>query len=234
MKTNFKLSELIKGLFIICLYFLLAAILSLPFLFLYKENIINKEFANILLYFSLCIIFVIIYIKDLIKDFKSFKKDYKNILKTTLKYWLKGLLIMFISSFIITIINLSPNVNQEANIKLLKEMPLVEIICAVILAPIIEELVFRRSLKNFTNNNHIYAYTTGLVFGLIHVTSSISSPKDLLMLLYIIPYSSVGIAFGYAYKKTNNIYGTILIHAIHNAISLSISLLGLLFIGGIL
>ena len=109
-------------------------------------------------------------------------------------------------------------------------MPLIEEICAIILAPIIEELVFRRSLIKFTSNKHIYALTTGLIFGFIHITSSINSINDLIMLLYIIPYSSVGIALGYAYKKTNNIYGTLIMHSIHNAIAI----LELIIIGGFL
>jgi len=40
------------------------------------------------------------------------------------------------------------------------------------------------------------------------------------MLIYLIPYGALGIAFGYAYRKTNNIYGTMIMHSIHNALSL--------------
>lgn len=228
LKINNK--ELIKGLSIICLYLFLGAILSTPFIFLYQKNIISEELANILLYLSLTIVFILIYIKDIIKDFKNFKKDYKYILKTTFNYWLKGLFIMLAFSIFISFINIAPNTNQEANIALFKEMPIVEILCAVIFAPLIEELVFRRGLKKFTNNKHLYAITTGLIFGLLHILSSISSPSDYIMFLYLIPYSSVGIAFGYAYYKTNNIYGSIIIHAMHNAISL----IELAIIGGLL
>lgn len=230
MKNNINVIELVKGLFIICLYFLASAILSLPFLFLYKHNIINEQLANILLYLSLAILFSIIYIKDLIKDFNSFKKDYKKILKITLNYWIKGLFIMLASSYIIGIFNISPNINQEANASLLREMPIVETICAVIFAPIIEELVFRRGLKKFTNNKHIYAYTTGLIFGFVHIISSLNGINDLPMLLYLIPYSSVGIALGYAYHQTNNIYGTITIHSLHNAITI----IEMIILGGLI
>lgn len=50
------------------------------------------------------------------------------------------------------------------------------------------------------------------------------------MLVYLIPYSALGIAFAYAYKKTDNIYGVILIHGLHNAISL----LEIIILGGLL
>ena len=138
-------------------------------------------------------------------------------------YWIKGLFVMMVSSFIFNIIGIGTSVNQEQNLELLKNMPLYELISAIILAPILEELVFRRSLKYAFKNNYIYAYTVGLIFGFIHITTSLSSP---IMLLLIIPYSAMGIAFGFTYKKTNNIYSTITIHMIHNAISLGLAMLG--------
>lgn len=225
-KLQINGKELFKGISIICLYFLLSNILAIPFVFLIQKNLIGYNYATLLLYYFLALIFFLIYIKDMIKDFEDFKKNYKSILKTTFNYWIKGLFIMFISSYIITLLNLDANVNQTANEEMLMEMPVVQAICAILLAPILEELVFRRSLKNFTNNKHLYAITTGLIFGLIHVTSSITSVNDLPMLLYLFPYGALGIAFGYAYKKTNNIYGTMVIHGIHNAISISIMILG--------
>ena len=46
-----------------------------------------------------------------------------------------------------------------------------------------------------------------------------SALKDLYMILHIIPYSTVGIALGYAYKEHNNIIGTMTLHAFHNIIA---------------
>ncbi len=231
MKKNFiNTTELIKGILIIFLYFFIASIISIPFSFLLEKNIISYSTANLLLYLFISIFFSLIYIKDLIKDFKSFKKDYKNILKITLSFWIKGLFIMLFSSLLINLFSIDINANQAANINQLKEMPFVEIICAVIFAPIIEELVFRRGLKNFTSNKHLYALSSGIIFGFLHVISSLSGINSLIMLVYLIPYSALGIAFAYAYKKTDNIYGVILIHGLHNAISL----LEIIILGGLL
>lgn len=230
MNKNINIKELLKGLLIICSYFLVSNILAIPFLFLYKNNIINEATFYILVYLLITITYILIYIKDLIKDFNDFKKYYKTILKTTINYWIKGLFIMIVSSYIIELINLPINTNQEANANLLASLPLVEALIAVLFAPIYEELVFRRGLFKFTDNKHLYAITTGVIFALIHITSSITSPQDLIMLIYLIPYSSVGIAFGYAYKKTNNIFGTITVHSIHNAITL----IEMIILGGLL
>ncbi len=222
MKT-LNIKETIKGVIIIGLYFILPSILYSPLLFLVNKGIINKVIAYLLLYIILTTFFMIIYHKDLIKDFKLFIKDKKNIMKVSYDCWLKGLAAMYISSIIITALNLAPNVNQEANLEILNKYPLLEFAFACILAPIMEELVFRRSLKKATNDTKLYAITTGILFGLIHVTSSLS--QGLSMLVYLIPYSALGIAFGFAYSKTNNIYGTIIAHATHNFIALILSLL---------
>ncbi len=229
-KLNINLKELIKGICTICLYFLLQFALSIPCVLLMQKGLISYNIANFIIFIVMFIVFVLIYLKTLINDFKDFKSNYKSILKTTLNYWFKGFFVMIVASFLITLLHFEENTNQAANIEMLKQTPIIEILCAVILAPFVEELVFRRGLKKATTNKHLYAIVSGLMFGLIHVTSSISSVNDLIMLVYLIPYSSVGIAFGYAYSKTNNIYGTIFIHAMHNALSI----IELILIGGIL
>ena len=126
---------------------------------------------------------------------------------------------MFLSSLVIGFLGIEGSDNQTTNIELFKTAPIIQAFIAIILAPITEELVFRRSFKNFTNNKLLFALVTGLIFGGIHVVSSLTSFKNLIMLIHLIPYSSVGIALGYAYKEHNNILGTMSIHALHNLIA---------------
>ena len=213
---NFKFTELIKGILIIGSYFILQIVLTIPFVFLLKET--NTLYLFVFL--GLAIIYLTFYKDTLLDNLKDFKRNYKKILKTTIKYWIIGLGIMIISSSIISSFKIPTSINQDINVELFKSGPIRQSICAIILAPIIEELVFRNSFKKFTNNPMIFALTTGLLFGLIHITSSINSAKDLIMLIHLIPYSAVGIAFGYAYKKNNdNIIGTMIVHGLHNTIA---------------
>jgi len=230
MKNFINMKELGKGILVLFAYFLLSnLVFAIIPSYLYLKGYINYGLANFLIYLPLSLVFIIIYHKDLIDDYKIFKDNKKVILKTAFNYWLKGLFIMYVSSLLISALNLSTNTNQDANIAILKESPFIEFICAVILAPIVEELVFRRSLKKGLLNKHLYAIITGLLFGAIHIISSLSNGP--LMLLYLIPYGALGISFGYAYAKTNNIYSTIIIHATHNALSLIILYISI--IGGL-
>jgi membrane protease YdiL (CAAX protease family) len=84
-----------------------------------------------------------------------------------------------------------------------------------IIAPIIEELTFRKAFRDIFKNDLAFILTSGLVFGALHVVLSFNSLWDL---LYIIPYSSLGIAFAITYSKTNNIYSTIFMHIFHNTV----------------
>ncbi len=218
MKFSFK--ELLKGILVICSYFVLQVIFIIPFVFLLVGNKIQESTVYLFVFLGMAITYLIAYRKTTIDNIKDLKKNYKSIFKTTIKYWLIGLGIMLVSSLIIGLIGIGDTANQDTNINLFKEAPIIQAFIAIILAPIIEELVFRRSFKNFTNNKILFALVTGLIFGGIHIVSSISSLKDLAMFIHIIPYSSVGIALGLAYKEHNNIIGTMAIHALHNTIAI--------------
>ena len=93
----------------------------------------------------------------------------------------------------------------------------------VIYAPLTEELAFRKSIKDCTSNKLVYVLTSGLVFGMLHIIYYITSPIDL---VYLIPYSALGISFALLYHKTDNIFSTITIHSIHNLLAVIIYLLG--------
>ena len=96
------------------------------------------------------------------------------------------------------------------------------IFCTCIYAPVCEELAFRKSIRDVINNKYLYVLASGLIFGLLHVIGFISTPLDL---LYLIPYSSLGIVFALLYYRTNNIFSSITIHAMHNALSVLVYLL---------
>ena len=130
----------------------------------------------------------------------------------------------------ILITTLSPNsiaTNEEAVRKLIDTAPLFMLFQLAIYAPITEELIFRKSIKDITNNKYIYILLSGIIFGGMHVLSSLNNPLDL---LYIIPYSALGITFASLYHKTDNIFSTITVHAIHNTLTLVLYLLSTILI----
>jgi len=178
-----------------------------------------------LLIFDLGLILILyfVYRKDFKHDIKDFKKNWKKYLKMGFKYWLIGLAIMGISNLLIQIFVTSNIAENEESVRtLIKSFPLYMLFATCIYAPIVEETIFRKTLKEIIGYNLIFVFVSGVLFGSLHVLGSMTSVTDL---YYIIPYSSVGIAFAYLYYKTRNICSTIVMHFIHNTIFVTLEIL---------
>ena len=131
---------------------------------------------------------------------------------------------MYISNYIIThILNMNLASNEVSVRNYINVSPLLMILSTCIYSPIVEELAFRKSIRDCTSNKWVFILISGLLFGLLHIISNINNP---LGLLYLIPYGAFGITFATLYYKTNNIYSTITIHAMHNTLAIIIYLLG--------
>ena len=185
-----------------------------------KKYIFYLTLSNI----TLLGIYFLIYRKTIIKDFKNYIKDLENNFTTGIKYWLIGFIIMVVSNLIITfILNKGLAGNEEEVRAYIDSFPLFMIFNTVIYAPLTEELTFRKSIKDAINNKWTYVLISGLIFGGLHIISYITSWTDL---IYLIPYSSLGIAFALLYHKTDNIFSTITMHAMHNLLAVIVYLLG--------
>ncbi len=169
-------------------------------------------------------IFVYIYRRTLQKDFQNFIKDLGNNMETSIKYWLIGFGIMALSNIFITfILKKSIAGNEEQIRSLVAVAPLFMIFDVVIYAPLTEELIFRKSFKDIFSNKWLFVIISGLVFGGLHIINYINNISDF---IYLIPYCSLGIMFALLYYKTDNIFSTISMHALHNALAIIIYFLG--------
>ena len=118
MKFDFK--EFIKGIIVICSYFLIQVIYCMPFSYLLIKNKISESTVYFFVFIGMAITYIVYYRKSLLNDLKDLKKTYKTILKTTIKYWLIGFGLMLLSSMILTSLNIGIATNQEQNISLFK------------------------------------------------------------------------------------------------------------------
>ena len=134
---------------------------------------------------------------------------------------------MMISNLIINgiVFNGSIAANEESNRELILASPFLSIFLAVFIAPFVEEITFRYGLRKIFKNVWFYAIFSGFIFGFLHAISGIESAKDMLDLLYIIPYGSLGFAFSVIYYKTDNIWVNIFTHMLHNGLVYSLLIL---------
>lgn len=229
--NKFKKNELIniKGVIIGIILFLLyyfSAYLQLIPIFLFNIKTITGSTQVLLSLFSntiILIILIIIFRKQLIHEWKIFKEKFLENIDTGIKYWIIGLLIMMVSNTILTfILNMGQATNEQKVQQLISYLPWIMVINAGIIAPCVEEIIFRKCYKNAFPNKWLFIGLSSLVFGSLHVITSMTSLMDL---LFIIPYGSLGAAFAIMYQKTNTIYTSMLMHMLHNTILIILSII---------
>lgn len=158
--------------------------------------------------------------KDLFKDkFQDIKEHKKEYLQLGIKYYIYGLLLMMLSSIILSFVTEGLPQNEEGNRALLKTLPIYSFISMVITAPLSEEIAFRGSFKNFTNNKTLYLIVTSFLFGFIHVAFS----GDY---INILPYAALGFFLSKAYYETDNILVSTIIHSFHNFLCILLIIFG--------
>lgn len=221
---NFKKVPKLLG---IILLFFFSSLFQLIPIYLFNMNLMEIT-ANQQLWLTtfsdiiLLIILICIYWKSLKEDLDKIKGNLFSILDSGIKYWLIGLAVMALSNIIIGLFITQAQAGNEESVQELIHSSILSIITIGFLAPIIEELVFRKSFREVFQNRILFVLASGLIFGLLHVVLSLNSYWDL---FYIIPYSSLGIAFGYMYQKTDNIYTSIIMHIFHNTVLTTLSIM---------
>lgn len=231
MKKN-RLIEILIGLTAILIYF------SFSYLQLFILDIFNIDYDKMSLTFK--VIYLIIteliemaliislFYKKLKENLKDLIKKHEKYFKTYFKYWLVSLGVMAVSNVIIMLITQNQTSgNEESFRQLVVTSPIYAYFSGVIFAPIIEELIFRRSIRNILKNNTIFILVSGLVFGGLHIITGYSGPLDL---LYLIPYCTPGLIFAYILTKTDNVLVPASIHFMHNGILVALQMFIYLFL----
>lgn len=210
-----KYSNLIKGILAFILFF------SSTFIQRFIFNILNIEkvtpkwsvILNFIASLIIACLLIILYRKDLKEEFKTYKKYLYENIDIGIKYWLIGLVGMVISNLVLSIVlNAGQAENEELVQKMIDTLPYLLIISAGILAPINEEIIFRKVFKDNIKNKIIFVLVAGIIFGYMHVAGA-TSP---LQFLYIIPYSCLGISFAVMYTKTDTVFTSMSMHMFHN------------------
>ena len=171
------------------------------------------------------VIVFMVYKNDIINNFKSYFRNFKDNFKLSFPYYIIGLVIMIISNNLISIIFTSASANNEEAVRsLIDSYPLYMIFSVTIYAPFIEEILFRKSIRDMFNANskfikYLYVIISGLVFASMHVLGMTTNITDY---LYIIPYMALGCSFALIYYKTNNIFSSIVLHSMHNILAVII------------
>lgn len=231
-KTRYIINACI-GLFAILIYFIYSY-LQLGFLDLLHVDYQAMSLSLKVIYLIITdviemLVLVFLFRKKLKEDVQGLKKNHENYFKTYFKYWLLALAVMMISNLIIMFITENQTSgNEEAVRRLIIRSPIYAYFSSVIYAPFVEELIFRRSIRNVIPIDSLFIVVSGFIFGGLHIITGYSGPLDL---LYLVPYCVPGLIFAYILTKTDNVLVSTGIHLMHNGIMVSLQLFIYLFLG---
>ncbi|MEG0826225.1 MAG: type II CAAX endopeptidase family protein [Bacilli bacterium] len=182
-----------------------------------------------LLFFQLITLglLLLVFKKKIIAQFKDFHKNKKTYFNKYFKYWFLLLIGMMLSNLIIMLINNGKIANNEQGIRdIFDKNPLYVYITGVLIAPFVEEIVFRLSLHQIFKTKWLFITISGLFFGLAHL---IGQTETLMDCLYLIPYSIPGFIFAYIFIESKNIFVSISMHIFHNGFFIALQIFMLLF-----
>lgn len=217
---------------IIIFILLLCGMAYFPYLPIELFNIPYDSFSMTMkaLYMTFCdigfmIILFILYKDKIMDNCKKYFNKFLDNFELSFKYYFIGLLIMIVSNIVISLFFSGANANNEEAVRnMIDTIPLYMIFSVSIYAPFVEELIFRNSIKDmvmsFGNNKitkYLYIFISGFIFALLHILGQATSYLDY---LYIIPYMSLGVAFAALCYKSDNIFSSISMHALHNTATL--------------
>ncbi len=172
-------------------------------------------------YFTInCIVVWIIFHNFLLRSFRA------------IRFWevvqavILGLALHYAGTFayglIVTLLKLEFTSFNDETIQMLAEQgKAAMIVCAVILAPMVEETLVRGLIFGaIRRKSRILAYIVSvLFFAAIHVWQYLLVEDVVPVLLAALQYIPAGIALGWTYEKSNNIWAPIFMHMTVNAIS---------------
>ena len=193
-----------------------------------KDNIVIQVIGNTIL-----LILILVFSKnDLYDDYKL--KFYPIRKKTKLKVILYMCLVVILSNVLVKILfklilHSKPLIatNEAIADAMQEKFPIIMFIIPCIMAPIIEEYIFRevlyRCFLKFGVKTSIVL--TGFMFGIMHFSASIGNSSFVTISIQAISYISIGIYFGYLRHKYDSLILTIFLHFLNNTFASIINLI---------
>jgi len=233
VQENLELQKVYtKSLLIIFLYFFSSLFQIIPILIFQIDmdhtSLLTESYLSLFSQIILILIILAMYWKELKEELHIFLNDKMKNIDIGFKYWFLGFVIMFVSNLLI--VSLLPKAiagNEETVQEMIQASPWISLIGTGLFAPFIEEIIFRKAFRNMISNDTLFILISGIIFGGLHVVLSLNSYYDL---AYLIPYCSLGIAFGFIYIKTKTVFTSFVMHALHNTALTIISVASMLVI----
>ena len=180
-----------------------------------------------ILYYSIGLVYMLLFLRRFLRRSFDTALDAKGrFVLSIIGGYAADLALSFILSSLILIAGLELG-NSPNNVAIMSEASTDYTRIAVLsiaLAPMVEEPLFRGLLFGCIRpRNRLLAYVvSAALFSLYHVWQYVAVTGDLSLLLYCLLYLPVSVGLAWAYDRSGSIWAPMVMHAIINAMSLSI------------
>lgn len=218
-----KKREKVAGWIYLPIHLVLMTLLILPLItLLLADNGIELDSVQInTIYYCTGFAYILIFMMHYLRE-NFVQKPKANILKTMLIAFAINFALNYIVNLILVIFTtqlINPNseaVNDAVSINMYTMIAV-----AVILGPIVEEVLFRGVVfGTIRTRSRVLAYIVSiLLFSVYHLWQTILISGDWTVLIYMVQYIPAGLSLAWAYEKTNSIWCSIFLHMAINAVS---------------
>lgn len=221
-----KLKKLLKLIVIFLVYFIYTTVVSsILNVFGITDQVIAVFIADLLFFLGIVILY-----KDTIKEgFLNFIKELS--LSKKILFIVKWVVILFVINILGGIITemIFPALAEDGNTDSIYSIASISTLYAIfktlIFAPIAEELIFKKTVRELISNNLSFIITSSLIYALVNIMYTDITYLTIIDLLRYFVFSSV---LSYIYvKNKDNIFMPMLIKFFYNLIPLTILLLGI-------
>lgn len=223
---NKKLKPLLKLILIYLVYFVYTTIItSVLKIFGISNEIVLVFIADLVFFIGI----TILYKNDLKDGYNKFVKKYSFSKK--ILFVLKWVAILFGINIIGGIITelLIPNLLEDGNTTSIYSFASISTVYTVfktlVFAPIAEELVFKKTIRELISNNIIFIITSSLVYALMNI---MYTDITLLTIIDMISYFMFSCVLSYIYvKNDDNIVMSMIIKLFYNLIPLVLMIISI-------
>ena len=216
-------SRLTKAQAIAVLLWLPVHVIGLPLLIyvLVRRGLIGGVAANLLVY-AVGAAYMLLLLQ------RFFRRDFDALCDHPLRvfllvigaYWASRFGEVLIALLLEAMSVTGSNENNDAVIQMAKDSIGPTAAMAVVLAPIVEECMFRAGIFGLIRRrSRFWAYAvSSLCFALYHVwESALYDPRQLIFILQYLPSS---LALAYVYEQSDSVWGCIFLHMLVNGVSI--------------
>ncbi len=211
--TNFETKRLALSLLVIIFYFVWPSIIAvLKSLFHGSNDLI----LGIISHIALVLVLLFIYRKDLIEYWKDLKKNKKKIFKTIIIYTLITIVgVAIVNGLVINVLNINHiTENDNSLLEVFKTYPFLIGFLTIIYYPIVEEIVFEKTIKDVVSNKWLFIALSALFFWYYNIAyvGGITYVTVISSLYYFV----AGFIRALAFYKTDNLYVPMCIKSLCN------------------